>query len=164
MTDRARPCPDCNHDADAVHRREFLKIAGVAAAAAGTWPGLSRAEDAKSPAAETAVKLLYDSLNEAQKKEVCYEWDFQDPKRGHLRTRISNNWHINDRVIDSDFYTNDQKRIIRDIFEGIYHPDWHARLDQQLKDDAGGYGKSQNIAIFGQPGSDKFEFVMTGRH
>ena len=54
--------------------------------------------------------------------------------------------------------------MIREIFEGIIHPDWVQRIDKQLEDDAGGYGNDQSIAIFGQPGSGKFEFVMTGRH
>ncbi|HTI51400.1 MAG TPA: DUF3500 domain-containing protein, partial [Planctomycetaceae bacterium] len=40
----------------------------------------------------------------------------------------------------------------------------HERILKQLKDDAGGYGKSQTIAIFGTPGTGQFEFVMTGRH
>ena len=53
--------------------------------------------------------------------------------------------------------------MIRGIFEGIIQPDWHKRIDKQLKDDAGGFGDDQNIAIFGKPG-EKFEFVMTGRH
>jgi len=46
----------------------------------------------------------------------------------------------------------------------MYQADWVKRIDKQLNDDAGGYGKSQSIAIFGHPGIDKFEFVMTGRH
>ncbi len=54
--------------------------------------------------------------------------------------------------------------MIRAIFEGLYNPDWISKIDKQLQDDAGGYGKQQSIAIFGKPGSDKFEFVMTGRH
>ncbi len=54
--------------------------------------------------------------------------------------------------------------MIRDIFEGLIQPDWHKRIYQQLDDDAGGYGEDQSIAIFGTPGSGKFEFVMTGRH
>jgi hypothetical protein len=53
---------------------------------------------------------------------------------------------------------------VRKIFEGIIQPEWHAKIDKQLKDDAGGFGNQQNIAIFGKPGDGKFEFVMTGRH
>ncbi|MCH8924034.1 MAG: DUF3500 domain-containing protein [Planctomycetes bacterium] len=33
-----------------------------------------------------------------------------------------------------------------------------------MSDDSGGFGDQNSIAIFGEPGSDKFEFVMTGRH
>ena len=51
-------------------------------------------DDVKTKVPETAVQALYDSLTETQKKEVCFDWDFMDPKRGLLRTRVSNNWHI----------------------------------------------------------------------
>ena len=27
-------------------------------------------------------------------QEICFAWDYQDPKRGLLRTRVANNWHI----------------------------------------------------------------------
>ncbi|MDH3719000.1 MAG: DUF3500 domain-containing protein, partial [Planctomycetota bacterium] len=74
------------------------------------------------------------------------------------------NWNVTQPSINSDFFSGQQRALIRDIFEGIIQPDWHGRIDQQLKDDAGGFGKRQSIAIFGQPGGDKFEFVMTGRH
>jgi hypothetical protein len=82
-----------------------------------------------------------------------------------LRSRISANWDITDYYInDNDFYTKDQQQIIRGIFEGIISPEWHGRIDKQLDDDAGGYGEQNSIAIFGDPGSEQFQFVMTGRH
>jgi hypothetical protein len=89
-----------------------------------------------------------------------------DPKRGLLRTRVANNWHINNIQIDSDFYSKQQKELIRAIFEANYQPDWISRVDKQLKDDTDGkdWGAEQNIAIFGKPGGGKFELVMTGRH
>jgi len=49
-------------------------------------------------------------------------------------------------------------------FEGLIQPDWQARFDRQLKDDKGGFGHAQSIAIFGKPGQGKFQFVLTGRH
>ena len=60
----------------------------------------------------------------------------------------------------------DQQVILFDIFKGIFNPDWHARLFKQLKDDTEGkpWGASQSFAIFGQPGTNQFEYVMTGRH
>ena len=53
--------------------------------------------------------------------------------------------------------------MIREIFLGLVQPDWVTRIDKQLTDDGEEFGK-QSIAIFGTPGSDKFEFVLTGRH
>ena len=54
--------------------------------------------------------------------------------------------------------------LIRKIFEGMTHPGWHERWDKQLSDDLGGFGRRQSIAIFGTPGTDKFEFVLASRH
>ncbi len=138
----------------------------MASTASAVWPAWAQAADTPAAAAEpeSMVKLLYESLSSEQRTKVCYDWDFQDPERGLLRTRVSNNWNVNDQYIDSDFYNADQKHLIRQVFEGIISPDWHARIDQQLTDDAGGYGNEQSIAIFGKPGDGKFEFLMTGRH
>ncbi len=147
-----------------VSRREFLKTAGAAALAVGAAPLVGRtalAADASTP--ETVVKSLYDSLSDEQRKVISFAWDYQDPKRGLLRTRISNNWNITEPHIGGDFYTKDQQAMIKEIFEGIIQPDWHKRIYKQLEDDAGGYGEQQSIALFGKPG-EKFEFVMTGRH
>jgi hypothetical protein len=157
--------PDC--DQDRVDRRFFLKSAGVGAATAllsTAWPRAVRAADPSASPPETAVKRLYAALSADQKKTVCFDWDYQDPQRGLLRTRVSNNWHITTPTINSDFYTAEQRRLIRDVFEGLIQPDWHAKIDKQLKDDAGGFGEQQNMAVFGRPGDGKFEFVMTGRH
>src|SRR5262249_41634497 len=114
----------------------------------------------------SAVKALYDTLSDKQKKEVCFDWDFKHPQMGLLRTFVSNNWHITRPTIESDFYTKDQKALIREVYKGLFNPEWIARLDKQRKDDTGGkpWGAEQNIAIFGTPGSGKFELVMTGRH
>lgn len=168
MSKLNRTCPDCDA-ADESTRREFLRVVGsgaAAAAIAGAAPGLllgeEKPKDAKAP--ETLVKQLFDSLSDAQRKEICFDWDYQDPQRGLLRTRISNNWHITKPVVYSDYYTSDQQQMVRAIWEGIIQPDWQKRVDKQLQDDAGGFGKHQNIAIFGKPGGDKFELVMTGRH
>lgn len=161
----ASPCPDCETPRLSVARRDFLRVTGAAALSASVWPNWAVAQDVATKAEpESVVKLLFESLSPEQKQAVCHDWDFQDPERGLLRTRVANNWHVNDKVINTDFYTADQKKMIRDIYEGILHPEWHSRFDRQLQDDAGGYGEDQNIALFGKPGEGKFEFLMTGRH
>jgi hypothetical protein len=173
MEKPTRMCPDCEGSGDQEFgRREFLRTVGATAAVAAT-AGLplfsaARAHAAATPksAAETAVKVLFDSLNEAQKKQICFDWNYQDPKRGLLRTHVSNNWQITKPQILSDFYTREQQTIVHDIFRAIINPEWYARFLKQLRDDTGGkqWGVAQSIAIFGAPGSEKFEFVMTGRH
>jgi hypothetical protein len=158
-------------------RRDFLKSAGSVAIGAGALAaGLpigrvwaeAKAEAnavAASSSPESLVKVLYDVLSPKQREAICFPWNHQDPERGLLRTRVANNWDITDYyIVDDDFYTKDQQHIIRSIYEGIINPEWHSRIDKQLEDDAGGYGEQNSIAIFGEPGSNQFEFVMTGRH
>ena len=147
-------------------RRGFLQSTAGTALAATTLPSTLWAEDGKIVKAdpESTVGRLFNSLTAEQKKNICFAWNHQDPQRGLLRTFIANNWNITRPEIKSDFYTPEQRAIIRDIFEGIIQPDWHARIDQQMTDDSGGFGHDQSIAIFGDPSSDQFEFVLTGRH
>jgi Protein of unknown function (DUF3500) len=152
-----------------VTRREFLKIAaaGGGAVLGGGWTASATAgSPAQSPAPETVVARLYKSLSDDQKKQIAFPWDYvaTSNNRGLLRTRVAANWRITEPKIKSDFYTPEQQQMIREVFEGIIHSDWHARFDKQLADDDEGFGTNQRIAIFGTPDEDKFEFVLTGRH
>jgi hypothetical protein len=144
-------------------RREFLKQTGALALAASSMPMLSAAP-AEKKSAESLVKILYDTLTEKQKSAVCFDWNHIDKRRGLLRTRLENNWKITKPSIKSGFYTADQQMMIRKIFEGMTEPGWHERWDQQLKDDVGGFGNRQSVAIFGKPGTKQFEFVLASRH
>ena len=61
-------------------RRDFLKTVGVTAATAAASAGLPlwavprvQAAPSRTSAAETAVKALYDTLSDAQKKAICFE-------------------------------------------------------------------------------------------
>ena len=147
-------------------RRDFLTQAGALALAGSTVPllvdELAAAANNKTP--ETLVKILYDSLQDKQRKEICFAWNHIDKNRGLLRTRLENNWKITRPSIKSSFYTADQQMLIREIFEGMTHPGWHARWDKQLQGDVGGFGTNQSIAIFGKPGTNQFEFVLASRH
>lgn len=177
MSGSKKSCPDCAglpRVPEAVwqptaSRRQFLRTAGALSAAGlvleRPWLAWAEPTDAASTSSpESLVKVLYDSLSSEQRQAMCYAWDYVHPEMGLLRTRVANNWHVNDKIINSDFYSSEQRDLIRKIFEGIIQPDWHARIDKQLEDDAGGFGEDQNVAIFGTPGEGKFEFLMTGRH
>jgi hypothetical protein len=168
---------DCCQDLKEEHRlprREFLTAASGAvlgASAIGSilpagriWAKPKAASSAAAKSPESLVKVLYEMLSPKQRETICFAWDYQDSKRGLLRTRVANNWEITKPYVKSSFYTKDQQAVIRGIFEGIISPEWHKRIDKQLGEDSGGYGTHNSIAIFGHPGEDKFEFVMTGRH
>ena len=144
-------------------RRAFLKKSASTVAAVTCLPSIANGFSTDS-SAESMVKVLYDSLSDKQKSDICYDWNHQDKKLGLLRSRVAANWQINKHEINGDFYTGEQRELARNIFEGIVHPDWTGRFDKQLEDDCGGFGEEQSIAIFGEPGNGDFEFVLTGRH
>ena len=165
-----RSCPDCETTNESpildalgnhVSRRGFLKTVGGTAAAAGAaqlLPGSSTfaAPSAKSKA-ETAVKALYDTFSDQQAALVCLPFDHK------LRHRVNANWRISKIAIGSDFYSNDQKDLINQIVRGITSEDGYDRLKRQMKADAGGISR-YSMVIFGEPGTDKFQWELTGRH
>ena len=53
--------------------------------------------------------------------------------------------------------------MILQIFKGVTSEDGYGRFKKQMQDDAGGFDK-YTCAIFGEPGTGKFEWVLTGRH
>jgi len=164
MTEDRRPshCPDC-HDEE-INRRDFVrKVGGIAIAggllplATGGRPGFADdAKDKAKGAAETAVKRLYDTLKPEQKKVICFPFDHP------LRTKINANWAITKTKIEDDF-SKEQQALIDEIFRGVTSPDGYERFLKQMEEDYGGLGQ-YHVAIFGEPGTDKFEFEMTGRH
>lgn len=160
MADRHEPrvCPDC-HDEE-FSRRDFVRRLGGAAVAGGLLPLTTRLRPAaaarQTPAAETAVGRLYDTLTPEQKQAICFP--FEHP----LRQRINANWAITELKIEDDF-TAEQQALIDEIFRGVTSPDGYERFLRQMDDDSGGFGQ-YHIAIFGEPGSGQFEFEMTGRH
>ena len=157
-----------------IDRRKFLAVTGGAAAAATLPTERLWATPGGTPTptltAESHVKTLFESLTPGQREVICFAWDHVDQRRGLLRTHVSNNWHVTAHDVGADFFTDDQRAIVREIMKGIYSPEWLERIDQQLGDDGGGW-ESSSIALFGDPsdgdpsqGGKPFEFVMTGRH
>ncbi len=159
-----KPNSDATRGSLSWDRRRFIQVTSAAAVAGALNSSTACAAQGDQKSPETFVKLLYDSLSPRQKETVCFDWEHTTKDEGLLRTRVANNWKITKPSILSDFYTRDQQTLVREIFLGIIHPDWHKRFDQQLKDDMGGFGVAQSLAIFGTPGSKQFEFVLTGRH
>jgi len=136
----------------------------MAAAAAIRSPLVSAADVAAADSAETLASRLHASLSPDQRSKVCVPWDYVHPKFGLLRTRVGNNWNATAPAVKGDFFSKDQQQIVREVFERLIDPDWHARFDKQLEDDTGGFGHDQSVALIGEPGSGKFQFLLTGRH
>ena len=151
--DSKKTCPDCG---EGVSRRDFLKTAAatvpaVALAKAPVWASTWRQEKP-----EALVKRFYESLKPEQKDKVCFAWDHEN------RIKVGNNWDIVPQKIGT-FYTGEQQQVLKDIFKGIVSEDGWGRFQKQMQDDYGGFDK-YTVALFGDPTTSKFEWVLTGRH
>src|SRR5688572_26622954 len=125
---------------DGLNRREFIKtaVAGVTAASAS---GLF-AESVRNPAQpETVVGTLYKSLSEEQRKAVVFPFDHP------LRAKVDNNWNITEKKLD--FFTADQRAMIREIFIGIHSPEYAETVMKQVVHDSGKAGFDDcSVALF----------------
>jgi hypothetical protein len=125
-------------------RREFLVSAALGAA---VKPGVQ---------SETLVTSLYKSLSEEQKSTVVLPFDHP------LRSKVDNNWFVSSARIGR-FFNPDQQAMITEIFRGLHHPEFADKAIRQVEEDGKGLG-NYTVALFGEPGTGKFEFVLTGRH
>ncbi|MDA1231739.1 MAG: DUF3500 domain-containing protein [Planctomycetota bacterium] len=149
----------------ALKRREFLRTTAaglVVSGFCGSRIGIAATPDDARQSPETLVTQLYKTLTDDQKKLMAFE--FENP----LRHDVDNNWHITKAVI-GDSFNKDQQALIRDIFMGIHSDEYAETVMKQVEHDnantnrTGGFGGC-SVAMFGAPGSGKFEFVITGRH
>ncbi|MGE3776386.1 MAG: DUF3500 domain-containing protein [Pirellulaceae bacterium] len=152
----SRPCPDCESRAG-FDRRDFLKAsaAGLALPALAGSVSWLQAEDKAATTPETRVAQLYKSLSDEQRKLCSYAFDHP------LRQDVNNNWFINESRIGKHF-TGEQQKLIEEIFLNLHSPEYAAQVMEQVDHDGGFHDCA--VALFGEPGTGKFEFVLTGRH
>ena len=133
-------------------RRQFLGAASLA------WPALAASAATHGPpqGAESLVAQLHESLTDDQRKTVVLPFD------SPLRSRVENNWHITDARVGR-FFSRDQQALIERIFMDLHAPEFHDSLERHVADDFGSV-RNLSVALFGEPRSGKFEFVITGRH
>lgn len=151
-------CSDCQE----FDRRRFMKTVGGAVVASAAAPVLfdsrfAHAAPTPQSAAETAVQQFYQSLSEKQMEGICF------PFQHELRQRVNANWHVTKPSIGDDFYTKDQRALLDTIVRNVTSEDGYERIIKQMDDDAGGMDEF-SVAVFGEPGKGKFEWVLTGRH
>lgn len=165
MTPKKTNAPFANQHATT--RRDFLKTAVVGSLAYGAAARIEDVAALAAPAApaafqrrtgkaETLVAALHRSLTEQQKQVVAFE--FNHP----LQSKVDNNWRIT-RPLISEFFTRDQQAMIEEIFRGVHNPAYVEQVMRHIEDDGGNLG-NYSVALFGQPGTGQFEFVLTGRH
>jgi hypothetical protein len=140
----------------AADRRRFLK-ASVATFAAASIPRFAHAAPSSSSGAETVVAEFYQSLTDAQRKEICR------PFGDELRSRVNANWHVSKPLISDDFYSDSQRGMIEKIVRGLTSADGFKRLEEQMEYDDGGLG-AYSVAMFGEPSAEQFQWLLTGRH
>ncbi len=141
----------------AVNRRDFIRVSAAGAAASAVAP-IVLAEEDKRATPDTLVANLYKSLNDQQRQMICLPFDHK------LRSEVSNNWRINKSRV-SQHFTDDQQAMINDIFRGLHSEEYAEKVVRQVETDGGGRNLAGcSVAIFGEPGTGKFEFVLTGRH
>ncbi|MBX3436471.1 MAG: DUF3500 domain-containing protein [Planctomycetaceae bacterium] len=159
MTRTSTQCPECSTN---LSRREFVRVVGTAAVAAASSPLLPTGKSAvaaptKTSAAESAVQRLYETVTPQQASVICLPFDHAS------RFKINANWEVTEPLIGSDFYTDEQRALINDILKGVTSEDGYERFVKQMDYDSGGVGEYA-CAIFGKPGTDQFQFELTGRH
>ncbi|RUL83781.1 DUF3500 domain-containing protein [Tautonia sociabilis] len=146
---------------DTLSRRQFVRAVGGAAAIGGLAPlvggSIARAGDGPtaSSAAETAAARLYQSLRPEQREVLCFPYDHE------LRRRINANWAITEPTIGE--LDTEQQMLVEEVVRGATSPEGYDRFRIQMDQDSGGF-EEYHIALFGEPGTDTFEFEMTGRH
>src|SRR5438045_1843168 len=101
VTQRACDCCQDLQKSRKMPRRDFLTAAGGAVLGASALGGvlpavrvlaqvnptalaIKSAIEAQAKSPESLVKVLYETLSPKQKEEICFAWDYQDPKRGLL--------------------------------------------------------------------------------
>ena len=145
-------------------RRKFLKTSTLAAASAvlpfgSVTTPMFAGENKIIPKSETLVKTLYSSLSKKQKNAICFPY-------GHeLQEEIENNWFIVKKSRVGKNFDKDQQAMIKEIFMNMHSEEYAKKVLKQVEHDngRGGFGDC-SIALFGEPDTGKFEFVLTGRH
>lgn len=142
--------------AEGVTRRELLKTS--LALAGATFSLLPASAQTAKPLAkpETLVKTLFESLTPKQRETICMAWEH--PKRNMVQA----NWEIVKPTI-SQIFNADQQKMIEGILKGLTTEEWYPKILKQMENDGGGLDQ-YHVALFGDPHTDKFEWVLTGRH
>jgi hypothetical protein len=174
MSENRKPiCPECGTTAEALDRRDFMRVVSAASAAgvlAGAAPQLLAADKTpvkipEKPAkpAEDLVKELFGSIDEDQKKLILLPWDHGAAK-GATATRLRMyNGPIMNRKI-GDIYTKTQQELIERILRAISSDEeGYKRVTRNGTFDGSGSFEGCGAMLFGDP-KGQWAWVFTGHH
>ena len=144
-------------------RRKFLRTAAAAALSGSVLGTTSPSDAAPDSDADKAVRTFYESLNDKQKKAMCFAWDHKGPSGLPLRLHVTNNWAVSNTTVAS--LTKDQQALVGDVLKSVLNPGWPEKLEQQAKDDTGKpWAEDRKIALFGTPESGRCQCIISGFH
>jgi hypothetical protein len=117
-------CSDCNEQSPVLSRHDFAKITAAVSIATAVQssaaaPVRAQAKAATTTTLEAQVVHRCVSLTPAQIEAVCFVWNTADDD-GRLRTHVSNDGNIDLSTpsVAGDFYSNDQRELIREFIVG----------------------------------------------
>ena len=156
------PAPSSAPDCTVPSRRDFLKTT-LATATAATLGGRFRSSGAQRRRSRNRRRSSPRSTNPLPRSNGRPSASAGTIRCG--RTSIPNPRHIvrirRSRQVSS---MPTRQQMVREIFLGLHSPEYAEKVVKQVADDSGqaGFGDS-SVALFGEPGGGKFEFVLTGR-
>ena len=153
-------CSECiNPFSEPLSRRTLMKYGVLATGALAMKSSVLQAAPTFAEKSETLASQLYKSLTSNQRSKLCF--DFDHP----LREKVDNNWMITKESLQQSL-NPDQRDLVRQLYRKLHSPEFEEKAMQQMIHDSEGKGfdGGTSIALFGQPGTGKFEFVLTGRH
>jgi len=172
-------CPECNNEAwdfpepPPVDRRDFIRVAGGAAAAVALTGSAALAADApqsaekekKAKPAEELIKELYSTLSDDQKKKVVLPYEHGAGK-GKRATRLG---MYNAAIMGIQIgtaYTKPQQELVEKIVKAMSSgDDGYRQISRRGTWDGSKSFSRTGALFFGTPTrGEKYAFVFTGHH
>jgi hypothetical protein len=163
-------CPEC----DGLDRRDFVRVIGgsaVALAGLQAVPAIARAQEpaaAQAPRspkpAEALIRELHASLNDEQKRKVCFAFNYTpDSNQMPMRQRMVNAPFLRDGKI-GDVYTRPQQELVDRILRAMSSgEEGYRQFTRNGTFDNSGSLQGCGAYLFGDP-TGQYSWVFQGHH
>jgi hypothetical protein len=161
-------CPECTDPvaaAPVLDRRNFIRVAGLAALGAAGVPAVARArrDDEKPKPAEALIQELHASLSDDQKKRIVLPFD-DGPKGAPKRLGMYNAAVNNIKI--GDVYTKPQQELLERIVRAMVSgEDGYKAISRNGTWDGSKAFGNCGALFFGEPKKgEKYAWLFTGHH